>query len=77
MVEKWTHVSAALGCDSEIKVTLDKVTCSQTMSRGMRQLPFAVAGGSGCMFIVRRATENLVRHTKMLIDFIRRHIYVT
>ena len=31
---------------------------SQTMSRDMRQLPFAVAGGSGCMFIVRRATEN-------------------
>ena len=43
---------------------------SQTMSRDMRQLPFAVAGGSGCMFIVRRATEKLVRHTKMLIDFI-------
>jgi hypothetical protein len=40
----------------------------------MRQLPFAVAGGSGCMFIVRRATEKLVRHTKMLIDFIHRHI---
>ena len=62
-------------CDSE-KSPRSPPSDSQTMSRDMRQLPFAVAGGSCCMFIVRRATEKLVRHTKMQIDFIRIHRHI-